>query len=212
MERRFALIGHRAQSNGKLNLNDLAGGAGRMDVLVRAVNLGLFLSHGIREDAHVTLHLMGGPGPMRRIWFSGPTLKGVHPDERAIAGQISKVLQEPAPAIGQWVELSHGIWHSGGDLESTLREWAREDITTVVMDADAPRLWEAGPIDADFTWEGRGLGFILSDDQAYTAEDEAIFDAFGLARKSLGDLWIQGHGCIAVIHHLLDAGTALFIE
>ena len=35
--RRFAIVGHRAMSKGKLPLNDLAGGAGRMDVLIRAV-------------------------------------------------------------------------------------------------------------------------------------------------------------------------------
>ena len=34
--RRFAVIGHRAMSSGKLPLNDLASGAGRMDVMVRA--------------------------------------------------------------------------------------------------------------------------------------------------------------------------------
>ena len=33
-----------------------------MDVLVRAVNAALFVSHGIREDCHVILHLMGGGG------------------------------------------------------------------------------------------------------------------------------------------------------
>ena len=34
--RRFAVVGHRAMSKGKLPLNDLAGGGGRMDVLIRA--------------------------------------------------------------------------------------------------------------------------------------------------------------------------------
>ena len=50
MERWFAIIGHRAPSSGALNLNDLAGSGGRMDVLARAVNSALFVSHGIRED------------------------------------------------------------------------------------------------------------------------------------------------------------------
>ncbi|MGB1898556.1 MAG: hypothetical protein ACPHRB_06950, partial [Candidatus Poseidoniaceae archaeon] len=44
--RRFAVIGHRAMSKGKLPLNDLAGGAGRMDVLIRAVMSALLTSHG----------------------------------------------------------------------------------------------------------------------------------------------------------------------
>ena len=105
MVRRFAVIGHRAPSSGKINLNDLAGSSGRLDVLARAVNTGLFLSHGIRDDTDIVLHLMGGPGPPRRIWFQGSRLRGVHPDERAIAGQIAKALRNPVPAIGQQIEL-----------------------------------------------------------------------------------------------------------
>ena len=48
--RRFAIVGHRAMSKGKLPLNDLAGGAGRMDVLIRAVMSSLLTSHGLREN------------------------------------------------------------------------------------------------------------------------------------------------------------------
>ena len=42
--RYFALVGHRAMSKGKLPLNDLAGGAGRMDVLIRGLMAGLLTS------------------------------------------------------------------------------------------------------------------------------------------------------------------------
>ena len=59
MPRKFGIIGHRAQSSGKINLNDLAGSSGRIDVLARAINTGLFLSHGIRRDSEVILHLEG---------------------------------------------------------------------------------------------------------------------------------------------------------
>ena len=51
-------IGHRAPSSGKLNLNDLSG-SGRMDVLVRPVNSALFVSHGIRKDSQILVHLQG---------------------------------------------------------------------------------------------------------------------------------------------------------
>ena len=64
--RRFAVIGHRAMAQGKLPLNDMAGAAGRMDVLVRALMSSLLTSHGLRHDTEVVLHLMGGPGPARR--------------------------------------------------------------------------------------------------------------------------------------------------
>ena len=81
--RRFAIVGHDTPGSGDFSLNDLAGSAGRMDVLLRAVNSALFVSHGIREDTQIVLHLEDS-GP-RRIRFDGGSLRGVHPDERSIA-------------------------------------------------------------------------------------------------------------------------------
>ena len=93
--RRFAIVGHRAMSKGKLPLNDLAGGAGRMDVLIRAVMSSLLTSHGLRDNVEVVLHLQGGPGPHRRLKFVGSELRGFHAEERSVAGLIAKVIREP---------------------------------------------------------------------------------------------------------------------
>ena len=80
------------------------------------------------------------PGAMFRLGVS--SLNGcapLHsskfdPDERAIAGQVSKVLQEPLPAIGQWIDLHPGLSHSGGDLITTIKEWDKLDITMIKLD------------------------------------------------------------------------------
>ncbi|MDP7328522.1 MAG: hypothetical protein QF612_01610 [Candidatus Thalassarchaeaceae archaeon] len=195
MNRRFAIIGHRAPSSGKINLNDLAGSSGRIDVLARAVNTALFLSHGIRDDTDIALHLMGGPGPARRIWFQGSKLRGLYPDERAIAGQVAKALKEPVPAIGQLVELHPGFWHSGGGIEQTILEWNREGVRLFVLDADGE----------SFNSKRHGsesIGFILSDDQPFTDGDNQIMQH--LERISLGNQWLQGHSCISILHHQLD--------
>jgi tRNA (pseudouridine54-N1)-methyltransferase len=196
MERRFAIIGHRAQSSGKINLNDLAGSSGRIDVLARAVNTALFLSHGIREDTGITLHLMGGPGPGRRIWLDGARLRGVYPDERAIAGQIGKALKEPVPAIGQMVELHSGFWHSGGGVEQTINEWRREGVRTFVLDADGE------PFNPE-THIADAMGFILSDDQHFSESEMESMES--LEKISLGNVWLQGHACISILHHQLDS-------
>ena len=58
--RRFAIVGTRAMSKGKLPLNDLAGGAGRMDVLIRALMSSVLTSHGMRNDVEFTMILKGG--------------------------------------------------------------------------------------------------------------------------------------------------------
>lgn len=194
LEKWFAIIGHRAPSSGTLNLNDLAGTGGRTDVLVRAVNAGLFVSHGIREDSHVMLHLMGGIGPNRRIWFNGSKLSGVRPDERSIAGQIKGILKNPVPPIGRFEEFTSGILHSGGDLGQTLREWVSRGICPIILDADGGA-YSGIPPSSD-------LGFVLSDDWPLTEQDRE--DLKGNISLSLGDMWLQGHSCIAVIHHLLD--------
>ena len=217
--RRFAILGNRAMSQGKLPLNDMAGGAGRMDVLVRALMAGLLTSHGIRHDTEIILHLMGGPGPSRRIKFVGSLLKGVHAEERAVAGQIAKVIKEPTPARGHWTERSSGIFDSGGDIHHTLSEW--EDVNVVCLDANAPRLWmseEELPIDGNphsmfegehgnFTISGMDIGFVLSDDKPLSDE---LSD--NLLARSLGSEWLQGHMAIAVCHFLLDQGMPLNIN
>ena len=201
--RRFAVVGHRAMSKGKLPLNDLASGAGRMDVLVRALMAGLMTSHGLRKDTVVVLHLLGGPGPARRIKFDGSTLKGLHADERSIAGTIGKVIAKPLPPIGHWQPITVGISHSGGHLHNTLREWA--DAPTVILDADAPRLWQSdATLTADGTPNNTTLNFVLSDDQPL-----GDIEADNTRARSIGSQWLQGHMAIGVVHFLLDEGVNL---
>jgi tRNA pseudouridine-54 N-methylase len=201
--RRFAVVGHRAMSKGTLPLNDLAGGAGRMDVLIRATMAALMTSHGLRSDTEVVLHLMGGPGPSRRVRFDGSTLRGLHAEERSIAGTIGKVIAKPLPPIGRWEEISMGLSHSGGGLQQTLNEWKGAPV--IVLDANAPRLWSS---DADLPSESHAntasLSFILSDDQPL----ESI-EGEDLVSRSLGEVWLQGHMAIGIVHFLLDEGVHL---
>lgn len=217
--RRFAIIGQRAMSQGKLPLNDMAGAAGRMDVLVRALMAGLLTSHGLRHDTEVVLHLMGGPGPGRRIKFVGSELRGVHAEERAVAGQIGKVLKLPLPARGHWVERSVGIYDSGGDISHTLAEWS--DSTIIGLDADAPRLWAGNALlppsskphsmakgeHGSFEIEGMDIAFVLSDDKPLPEEFKT-----SLLMRSLGDVWLQGHMAIGVCHFLMDEGVELMLN
>lgn len=207
-QRRFAIVGHRVPPSGKIILNDLAGGSGRLDVLCRAVNTALFVSHGIRQDSHVTLHLLGGEGPTRRIWFDGNELRGVRVDERSIAGNIARVLGNPVPPLGQWPSISPGIRHSGGGLAETLSDWQREDVELYALAADAPTLWaDEGKLTNEKRELGR-IGFFLSDDQPFTDDENDMLSDY-CALRSLGDEWLQGHVVIALVHQLLDLGVEL---
>ena len=214
--RRFAIIGQRAMSQGKLPLNDMAGGAGRMDVLVRAMMSALMTSHGFRDDTEIILHLQGGPGPNRRVKIDGRTVRGIHAEERSVAGQIGKVLKQPTPPKGHWVERSIGIWDSGGDILDTIGEWSNTRI--VALDADAERLWKNKSVipivskplskvqNDNSEFRGVDIGFILSDDKPLEQDlPEQII------RRSLGDIWLQGHLAIAICHFLIDEGVDLNI-
>ena len=156
----------------------------------------MFLSHGIRDDTDLTLHLLGGPGPARRILFEGSRLRGVYPDERAIAGQIGKALREPSPAIGQFAELHTGFWHSGGGIEQTINEWKKEGVRIFVLDASGI------PFSTD-EHSSESIGFVLSDDQPFTESELKCLD--GLEKVSLGKTWLQGNACISILHHYLDS-------
>ena len=192
MQRHFAIIGHDAPSTGKLHLNDLAGGAGRVDVLARAVNTALFISHGIRNNSTITIHLMGGDIP-RRVKFDGNILRGVHPDERSISGHIRSIMKRPVPPIGIWQESSTGVSHSGGNVRETLIEWGREGVVSYVLDVEGVRLKDEGET---------SMGFILSDHLPFTDEEKGLLE--GCQKVSLGSEWLQGHACIAIVHHILD--------
>ena len=194
MQRRFAIIGHLAPSSGKLNLNDLAGDSGRIDVLVRAVNAALFVSHGIRRDTDITLHLCGGPGPDRRIRFNGETLSGVRPDERSIAGQIKAILKRPVPTVGVPDEVTQGIFDMGGGFQETLTEWREEGVSTYILDAQGEGVATLPKDDH--------LGFVLSDHQPFTEAENQQIAPF--TKVSLGNQWLQGHACITVVQHTLD--------
>jgi len=190
------MVGHRAPSVGKINLNDLSG-SGRLDVLVRGINSALFLSHGIRKDSEITIHLEGNDRP-RRIKFDGSLISGLHPDERAIAGQVSKVLQEPLPAIGQWIELHPGLSHSGGDFITTIKEWNKLDITMIKLDSEAPMMSENLPIS-----KSNDFAFFLSDDLSFNDKENSALDEVAVP-LSLGDNWIQGHIAIGIVHYQMD--------
>ena len=205
--RRFVIIGHRAMSQGKLPISDLASGAGRVDVLVRAIMSSLLTSHGIRQDTEVIIHLQGGPGPYRRIKFVGPQIRGMHAEERSVAGLIAKIIKQPTPPIGIWRRVSEGLYESGGDIDDTIREHSESKI--VVLDADQESLWS---LDAKITNEpisnnDLDLTFILSDDKPLELELQG-----NIVSRSIGSQWLQGHIAIGICHFLLDQNVPLNLD
>ncbi|MDD1707673.1 MAG: tRNA (pseudouridine(54)-N(1))-methyltransferase TrmY, partial [Methanoregulaceae archaeon] len=111
---RFAVLGHLAHTAGDFSLNDMPGGAGRMDILCRCVNTALFLSHGMRRDVEVFLILLGPPNPPRTILFSGEKVRYLSPDERSAGSLIKKALN--VPASDEFRESTPGVYVRRGGL------------------------------------------------------------------------------------------------
>jgi tRNA (pseudouridine54-N1)-methyltransferase len=118
---RFAALGHLVPTSGDFSLNDLPGGAGRMDVLCRCVTASLFLSHGIRRDAEVFLILLGQPDPPATVLFSGEKVRYLNPDERSAASLIRKSLSLPRGP--EFRESTPGVFVRRGGLEELLAQY-----------------------------------------------------------------------------------------
>ena len=124
-------------------------------------------------------------------------LKGIHAEERAVAGKIAAVISKPIPPRGQWIERSPGIYDGGGSLEMTIQEW---NCPTIRLEANSELLYN-GELPNNYSIDE--IGFILGDDKPLDSE-------LGVPR-SLGNIWLQGNACISIIHFLLDEGVNLQI-
>ena len=87
-KRNFVIIGHRAHTTADWKLDDICGGAGRLDVLVRCVTAALWKSHGLRTETDVWLILNGPPNAPITVHFSGEKIRYLNPDERSTAALI----------------------------------------------------------------------------------------------------------------------------
>ena len=119
--RYFVITGHRAVSTGDFKLDDIAGGAGRLDILCRCVNSAFFLSHNLRKDVEIYLCLMGGDDPPKTVIFKGDELRYLNPDERSTASLIRNALLKPVGADEE-VRSSPGVYVTRMPFSEVLRK------------------------------------------------------------------------------------------
>ncbi|MFB6121109.1 MAG: tRNA (pseudouridine(54)-N(1))-methyltransferase TrmY [Halobacteriaceae archaeon] len=190
--RQFVVVGHEAPVVPDFSLDNLAGGAGRLDLLCRCVGAGLFLSHGIRDDARVHLVLQDA----RTVTFDGADLRNARPDERTLAGLVRSALDAAEDAVGhRAVESSPGVTVSKRGLKPTLEDVARRR-TVVHLHEDGDPLPATDP-PADPV-------FVLSDHRDFTDDEMALLDDAGDRRVSLGPKAIHADHATAVAHNYLD--------
>ena len=188
--RQFVVCGHDAPTGPEFSLDDLPGAAGRLDLLCRCVNAGLFVSHGIREDSRVHLVL----GDEYTVRFDGASARGLHPDERSTAARVRSALESREDAIGHMpadvspgVELYRmGLAEMLDSIGGTLVQL--HEAGTPVVDLDPP---------SDPT-------FVLSDHNDFTDEEADLVADRADRRVRLGPRAIHADHAVAVAHNFLD--------
>ncbi|MFB6114379.1 MAG: tRNA (pseudouridine(54)-N(1))-methyltransferase TrmY [Halodesulfurarchaeum sp.] len=190
--RQFIVLGHAAPTTGEFPLDDLAGGAGRLDVLCRCVNSALFLSHDLRSAVRV--YLVHSDSVTVRI--EGSELRYMSPDERNIASLIRQALERREDAIGHTeVESTPGIYVSNRGFESVL-ERASSEGTLVTLHEDGDPLIDLDPPENPV--------FVLSDHEDFTSEETERLDAASEHQVSVGPTPLHADHVISVVHNYLD--------
>ena len=188
--RRFLIVGHRASTDPAFSLDDLAGAAGRLDILLNAANAALLLAHDLRRDVEVGLLLLGPPDPPRLVRLEAFRLRSYQPDIRSNAALVRRALQD-ASRIER--ETSPGVFGSKTTFEEALD---RLGPSFVYAKEGAKDVREAN-LPADAT-------FVFSDNQDLAAAEERTLTDRGALVIGLGPLTLHTDHAIAVLQNELD--------
>ncbi|MFB6308595.1 MAG: tRNA (pseudouridine(54)-N(1))-methyltransferase TrmY [Haloarculaceae archaeon] len=190
--RQFVVVGHDAPTTPEFSLDDLAGGAGRIDVLCRCVTSAFFLSHAIREDVRVSLVL----ADEYTVCFEGSDLRRLNPDERSTAALIRAALEKREEAIGhQDVDSTPGVSISRRDFAATLSDAARRGTVVALHEDGDPAVEHDPPADPVF---------VLSDHRDFTDGEIELIEEFDPLWLSLGPEPLHADHAITVAHNYLD--------
>ncbi|MFB6106774.1 MAG: tRNA (pseudouridine(54)-N(1))-methyltransferase TrmY [Halobacteriaceae archaeon] len=190
--RQFVVVGHEAPVTPEFSLDDLPGGAGRLDVLCRVVGAALFLSHGVREDATVWLVLRDELA----VRVDGGSVRYMSPDERNIASLLRTAIGAREDAIGhQEAEPTPGLFVSTRGLEAVLDAAGG---TVVCLHEDGRPVVDLDP-PADPT-------VVLSDHRSFTDAERDVVDAHADATVRLGPRPLHANHAVTVAHNYLDTG------
>lgn len=184
--KRFAIVGHLAVTDGTFSLNNLPGGAGRMDVLCRCVNSSLFLSHDLRRDVACYLILCGEPDAPKTVLFRGSEVRYLSPDERSTAALIKKALS--IPCGDEFRESTPGVYIRRGGLSRLLSE-----VPFAVLDEAGEDIRTARVLPESY---------LLSDHLDFAPEEEELIE--GLPRYSVGPRSLHADHTITVLLNEMD--------
>lgn len=196
--RRFLILGHNVPTHPGFHLNDLAGGAGRIDVVCRAIGAALLCSHGIRRDVETTLLLQDAV----RIRICGDRVKRLNPDERSTAALIRRALAALADAGSdvsgkaghEETQSTPGIFVCRCTLSETLDGLLERGASPIVLD-------ETGVPAESFRFP-RAPVFLLSDHTGFHEKERTLLADY--PHTSLSPTSLHTSQAITIAHYLLD--------
>ncbi|MDR3102740.1 MAG: tRNA (pseudouridine(54)-N(1))-methyltransferase TrmY [Methanocalculaceae archaeon] len=187
---RFAILGHKATTSPDFSLNDMPGGAGRMDVLCRCLSSSFFLSHNIRQGIECYLILEGGD-PHKTLRFSSDTIRSLNPDERSAGALIKKGLGTSAEL--EFKKAADGIAVRAGGLAELIAEFP-----FAILDENGEDIKTAAALPENY---------VLSDHLDFTEEEDALLA--DLPRYSVGPRILHADHTITIILNELDRRQVL---
>jgi tRNA (pseudouridine54-N1)-methyltransferase len=198
--RRFLLIAHKVPPDGAFTLNDLAGGAGRMDEVARAVSTAFTLSNDLRRDTEMTILFAAQPPPRaRRVELTGAKLRYLNPDERSTAALLKNALVGASRYPSDF-ESSPGLRVGPVDPLALLASFLREE--------GAIWLTEGGVPIAAVPFRGGNFAAFVSDPFDPTTEEEAVLDHSGVPRISVGPRSLRTSQVVDAVQREADLRAA----
>ena len=190
--RQFIVIGHDAPTTADFSLDDLPGGAGRLDVLCRCVNSSFFLSHALRENVRTHLVLQDE----FTVRFEGGELRRLNPDERSTAALIRTALEHRDEAIGhQEVESTPGVYLSRRGVSDLLERISSAGPVVQLHEDGEPAVDVSPP---------ENPTFVLSDHRNFAEAEANRLEGVAEFRLRLGPKRLHADHAITVAHNWLD--------
>ncbi len=190
--RHFYVKSTKGRTCGDFNLNDTAGGAGRLDIIARAVNSALWLSHSLRRDVVFHTILFGEPNPPIYIKITGEKVRKVQPDERNITIFLKKAIERFEE--GRVVQTTPGIFSCRKSFEELVEENKSCDFYILCEDGE-----DISSVDIS-----ENAFFVLGDKEDISDDEVKVLEDAGAKKISLGKTPYLTSHCIGFLNVYLD--------
>jgi tRNA (pseudouridine54-N1)-methyltransferase len=174
--RRFLIISNTVDTSKPLSLNSLTG-YGRLDVLCRCITAAFFLSDKFRKDVILTLFFRKNE---KILEIQGSNVRGINPDERAIAGVLKRVFSG---------KKYPGITFSSKKLKNLLTKFK-----PYILDDCGETLPQK--------FDSNNNIFLIGDQLGFLEEDRHLLGKFD--KLSLGSYVYLSSQTITILNFLLD--------